>query len=248
MRTVRARHSRRQDWWGPRLRAKRFLAGAAFAVALAATAAQAQTAPRSLEQSVAALEASQDYIRIGPGDGVDVDLRYASASNFVGEDLYGPLRNLYLHRVAAERLRRAAAILKERRPDLRLVVFDGLRPRSVQARLWSKVKGTAQQRYVANPASGSIHNYGLAVDLSLKGADGRELDMGTPFDDFSALSQPAAEARFLKTGKLTQAQVDNRRTLRDVMQAAGFRQLPLEWWHFDALPPGEVRRKHRIVE
>jgi D-alanyl-D-alanine dipeptidase len=79
-------------------------------------------------------------------------------------------------------------------------------------------------------------------------ADGKELDMGTAFDEFDLLSQPALEARFLKEGKLTSAQLANRKLLRQVMQDAGFMQLPLEWWHYDALPADVVRKQYQIIE
>ncbi len=114
--------------------------------------------------------------------------------------------------------------------------------------LWNKVKGTQQQNYVANPTRGSLHNYGFAVDLSLMDAQGREVDMGTPFDAFTPMAEPRVEAQMLREGKLTETQVGNRKILREAMEEMGFRQLPIEWWHFDALPADRVRSAYAIVE
>jgi D-alanyl-D-alanine dipeptidase len=128
------------------------------------------------------------------------------------------------------------------------VIYDALRPRSVQYVLWDKVKGTDRQKYVANPQHGSIHNFGFAVDVSILDENGKALDMGTPFDDFTALAQPRLEQAFLKAGKLTRQQLDNRLLLRKVMEDAGFIQLPVEWWHYDALPREKVMSEFEIVE
>ncbi len=117
----------------------------------------------------------------------------------------------------------------------------------MQWRLWNRVKGTNQQPYVADPRRGSIHNYGFAVDLTLQDAGGKEVDMGTEFDHFGKLAQPALEDKFLKVGKLTQQQIDNRKLLRKVMKDAGFIQLPIEWWHFDALPEEVIRNKYEAI-
>jgi D-alanyl-D-alanine dipeptidase len=110
------------------------------------------------------------------------------------------------------------------------------------------VVGGPKQRYVGDPAIGSIHGYGLAVDATLLHPDGGECDMGTAFDDFSPLAEPQREDAFLAEGRLTPPQVRNRRLLRDAMLAGGFRPIAIEWWHFDALPPDEVRRRFPLVE
>ena len=101
---------------------------------------------------------------------------------------------------------------------------------------------------MANPKGGSIHNFGFALDLSILDEYGKELDMGTPFDDFTPLAEPRLEQKFLKEGKLTELQIKNRRLLRNVMEQSGFITLPVEWWHFDALPAAEVRLHYQIVE
>ena len=198
--------------------------------------------------SLKTLEADPDFSAIDNLPGVTVNLRYASTNNFMKENLYGDFNRAFLHRIAADKLKKAAALLQKNKPGWKLLVYDGLRPRSVQWQLWKRVKGTDQQPYVANPKRGSIHNYGFAVDLTLQDAAGKELDMGTEFDHFGKLAQPALEQKFLKQGKLTEQQVKNRRLLRRVMEDAGFIQLPIEWWHYDALPKQEVKSKYKIIE
>jgi D-alanyl-D-alanine dipeptidase len=219
---------------------------AAAAVAIAAFGAGSVRA--DARQSLQALLGDPDYVEIGMWPGVIIRLRYASADNFLNRDVYGDFNRAFLHRVAADKLRHAGQALARDRPGWKIVVYDALRPRSVQRVLWDTVQGTQLQRYVANPETGSIHNFGLALDVTLADATGGEVDMGTTYDAFQPLAQPALEQRFLREGKLTAAQLQNRSLLRRIMTDAGFIQLPLEWWHFDALPQAEVRAKFKIVE
>jgi D-alanyl-D-alanine dipeptidase len=177
-----------------------------------------------------------------------VELRYATTNNFMHENLYGGFNKAYLHEVAYLKLVKAAGALQKLKPGYKLLIFDALRPRSVQRKMFQKVRTTAEESYVGNPDIGSVHNFGLAVDLSLQNPAGAEVDMGTPFDTFSDLAQPRYESKFLSEGRLTRAQIDNRSLLKKVMEDAGFKQIPNEWWHFDALPPEEVRAKFQIVE
>ena len=188
------------------------------------------------------------FVEITPAWGIALDLRYATTNNFLGRCIGGALTRLFLHPIAADKLHRAIDLLGAERPDRQFVIFDGLRPNNVQRVLWDAVNGTAQEPYVADPAVGSIHSYGLAVDVSLLDADGQEIDMGTPFDDFSPLAEPQLEDAHLTAGRLSRAQIDNRRLLRRVMVTAGFQVLPNEWWHFDALPPEKVRARFVRVE
>ena len=180
--------------------------------------------------------------------GIRVDLKYSTTDNFVHQDVYGDLDQCFLQKEAAAKLAEAQKRLSELQPGWRLLVYDGARPRRVQARFFAIVKGTAQQQYVADPALGSIHNYGAAVDLTIIDANGNALDMGTPFDFFGELAQPKLEERFLAQGRLTEAQIRNRRLLRRVMTEAGFRPISNEWWHFDAFPANEVRKRYKIIE
>ena len=229
---ARASMARMTQWMGVAL-ASLFMAGACAA---------------TVQDSLAYVSASRDFVELKAEGGLAIDLKYASTDNFVGQNLYGVFNKAYLHRIAADKLAQALKNLAAINPRYRLVVYDALRPRSVQYLLWDKVKGTDKQKYVANPRGGSIHNYGFALDISILDELGKALDMGTPLDDFTDLAQPQLEQQFLKAGKLTAQQVNNRLLLRRVMEGAGFIQLPLEWWHYDALPKTELKSRFRIVE
>ncbi len=174
-----------------------------------------------------------DFRRLSSIADIETDLRYASADNFVGRDLYSPLDCAWLHRIAAQGLETANSWLKAQRTDLRFLVLDAMRPQRIQEQLWQALEGTGLQMYLANPERGSIHSFGMAVDITLIDARGTELDMGTPFDDLTALSHPAKEAEFLDNGTLNNLQIANRRLLRDAMKQGGFSGIGTEWWHFD---------------
>jgi D-alanyl-D-alanine dipeptidase len=179
--------------------------------------------------------------------GIAVDLRYATPNNFVGRDLYSPYDCAWLHRDAAAALERVVAWLKDRRPGCTPLVLDALRPQRVQQQLWDALAGTDLQMYLANPQRGSIHSFGMALDITILDEAGRELDMGTGFDDMTELSHPALEARFLASGALSAGQVANRQLLRDAMFQAGFVGINTEWWHFDCGDRNLVRQTFRRV-
>ena len=197
---------------------------------------------------IESLPGHPDFRALADIPGIRVDLRYASADNFVGVDLYSPFDCAWLHREGAERLEAAVAELARRRGDLELVVLDALRPQRVQERLWASLEGTGLQIYLANPERGSIHSFGMAVDITICDAQGRELDMGTPFDDLTEKSHPVLEDRLLAEGVLQRASIDHRRLLREVMHEAGWQGISREWWHFDAGGDRErVRATYRRV-
>lgn len=182
---------------------------------------------------------------------VQVQLKYATADNFMKRDVYGGLQQCFLVDDAVRLLEKAYATLQERDPDLTFVMYDCARPRSVQLLMWDVVKGTAQQGYVANPHKppGSVHNTGCAVDLSLWSKKANApLDMGTPYDFFGPAAEPRREPDLFKAGKLTNEQLANRLLLREVMVRAGFRLLPHEWWHFDCKAAGAARRAHPVID
>ena len=162
--------------------------------------------------------------------------------------LYHNFEGDRLHKDAYNKFVIAQQYLKENHPDLKFIVFDALRPRSVSQKMWDYLEGSPFQKYVADPEKGSLHNFGMAIDLSLVDNNNKELDMGTTFDDFSELSQPILENKFLSEGKLSASQIENRMILRSAMKSGGFEQLPYEWWHFNALPSDVVRNNYRIVE
>ena len=190
---------------------------------------------------------SPEFRHLGSIAGIAVDLRYATPNNFVGRDLYSPYDCAWLHVEAAAALERAVAWLAVNAPGLRPLVLDALRPQRVQQQLWDALEGTGLQMYLANPARGSIHSYGMALDITLLDGQGKELDMGTGFDDMTELSHPALEEGFLLAGELGEAQIANRRLLREGMLAAGFFGINTEWWHFDCGDREMVRATYRRV-
>jgi len=191
--------------------------------------------------------ASAEFRHLDSIAGIRVDLRYASSNNFVGRDLYAPYDCAWLHVQAADALERVVAWLRVRRPDLTPLVLDALRPQRVQQQLWDALEGTGLRLYLADPARGSIHSFGMALDITLVDADGVELDMGTGFDDMTELSHPALEQGFVLAGQLTEAQLANRRLLREAMLQAGFLGIRTEWWHFDCGDRDLVRSTFRRV-
>lgn len=190
---------------------------------------------------------SPEFRHLSSIAGIRVDLRYASANNFVGRDLYSPFDCAWLHRDAAAALEKVVAYLAERAPGHTPLVLDALRPQRVQQQLWDALAGTGLRMYLADPARGSIHSYGMALDITLLDPEGRELDMGTGFDDMTDLSHPALEEGFLAAGRLTGQQVANRRLLREAMFQAGYVGIRTEWWHFDCGDRDLVRATFRRV-
>jgi zinc D-Ala-D-Ala dipeptidase len=182
-----------------------------------------------------------DYVALASIAGVDVDLRYASPNNLLGRDLYAGLDCAWLHREAAAGLARAVAWLAVQRPGWRVRVLDALRPQRVQEAFWRVVSGTPMQAYFAHPERGSIHSFGMAVDVCLLDGAGAELDMGSGFDDTHEASHPEFEARLLASGALSAAHIAHRQLLRAAMAEGGFRGIATEWWHFDCGDPQRVR-------
>ena len=153
--------------------------------------------------------------------GVALDLRYATTSNFLHTQLY-PVAKAFLRAPVAQALADVERDLA--RDGLGVKVFDAYRPYSVTVKMWEPIKNPD---YVADPAKGSRHNRGAAVDLTLIDLrTGRELAMPTGFDDFT----PRARNDF---NDLPAEVIANRAKLRDVMTRHGFEPLRSEWWHYD---------------
>jgi len=152
---------------------------------------------------------------------IRLDLRYATTNNFTHVKLYGEARCL----LRADVARRLAAVQRDlERQGFGLKVFDCYRPLAVQKKLWALVP---DERYVADPAKGSRHNRGAAVDLTLVTAAGADVPMPTGFDDFTPRAHRDA-------ADLPPAAIRNRATLEKAMVGQGFIPMPTEWWHFDA--------------
>ena len=180
-----------------------------------------------------------------------VDLKYSTSDNFLGLDMYGDLNSCFLRKTPAEMLVRAHSNLKNKYPDLRFLVYDGLRPRDIQRQLWEAldtIPPEKRSQFVADPNKGSIHNFGAAIDLTLANKNGIPLDMGTQYDHFGDLAFPIYEDSLLFNGELTIKQIENRKILRDVMMKSGFSTINSEWWHFDAFPHDTTKSKYTIIE
>ena len=182
------------------------------------------------------------FRRLATLRGIDHDLRYAGIDNFAGRVLYERIDCAWLRAEAAAGLEAAAAWLAKTRPGYRLLVLDALRPHRVQQAIWAGVAGTPAALYFADPARGSIHSFGMAVDVTLRAPDGSEVDMGSGFDEMTLRSHPAMNDEHLALGVLSAAQVAERGWLHAAMVRGGFRGIPTEWWHFDFGDRDAVRR------
>lgn len=158
---------------------------------------------------------------------IRLDIRYATPDNFAHTAVY-PAPRCFLRADVAARLARVQAELKKQ--GLGLKVYDCYRPFSIQKKFWDLVPN---EDWVARPVekngkpvSGSKHNRGAAVDLTLVDAAGHELPMPSGFDDFTE------KARRDYAGGDPDARANARR-LEAAMRKEGFEPLPTEWWHFD---------------
>ncbi|MCB0480643.1 MAG: D-alanyl-D-alanine dipeptidase [Flavobacteriales bacterium] len=154
-------------------------------------------------------------------EGIQLDIKYSTSENFTGKVIYREPR-AFLRQEAASAL---AAVQKQlKKKGYGLKIFDAYRPYSVTIIFYELYLDTA---YVASPYTGSRHNRGAAVDLTLFDLKtGVELDMGTPFDEFTEQSSPLLQ-------DLPEEIMKNRTLLRSVMEKNGFSIYPTEWWHFD---------------
>lgn len=148
-----------------------------------------------------------------------LDVRYASADNFLGEAVY-PAPAAFLRRSTAAKLAKAAESLRAR--GRRLVIYDAYRPLSVQKRMWA---AKPDRRFVADPARGSLHNRGGAVDAGLADASGRPLAMPSAFDEFGPKAAHGAPG----VPAAARAEAE---TLKAAMEGAGLAALAEEWWHY----------------
>jgi len=160
-----------------------------------------------------------DIKRIIPD--IRLELTYTTPENFMHTVLYSPTTTTFLRLPAALALKKVQDAL--RKENLTLKIWDAYRPYSVTLKMWDLIH---DDRYVADPAKGSGHNRGIAVDLTIVSLkDGKELDMGTGFDNFT----DSAHQDYIK---LSENVLNNRKLLRNLMVENGFAIFPTEWWHY----------------
>lgn len=156
-------------------------------------------------------EYSQDFV---------YDMKYATEDNFLKAKVYDCAECLL-------RLKTVQALMAANKDFIKkgfkIKLFDCYRPLSIQNRMWEIVPNP---KYVADPKKGSIHNRGGAVDISLVDANGKELDMGTPFDFFGIQASH-------NYSKLSKEVKDNRKLLKKIMIKNGFNSFDSEWWHYN---------------
>ncbi len=148
-----------------------------------------------------------------------IDLKYATSDNFVEEQLYDCPR-CFLRPAAAKAL--VARHQHFQKQGLGIKVYDCYRPRPIQQKLWDKVPNAS---YVTPPKKGSMHNRGLAVDLTLVDQHGKPLEMGTAYDFFGK----RAHHTFTD---LPQTVLDNRKLLKETLFKFNFQSIRTEWWHY----------------
>lgn len=214
-----------------------------FLVLLLATAASGQaSAPKEENKREADLI---ELIKLDKT--IKLDIRYATANNFVGRAVY-PEARAFLQRPPAEGLVRVHKILKKQ--NLGLVIYDGYRPWTITKLFWDVVT-PEQRKYVADPAKGSKHNRGCAVDLGIYDLKtGKAVPMPSGYDEFTERASPD-----YKGG--TDEERSNRDLLRRLMEAESFTVYAEEWWHFDYndweqyaiydIPFAEIGKKKKLA-
>jgi len=207
--SARGRQRPRADSW-PRALAVLLLATAACAPALRPPVETGKLPPDLVE--IVALDPT-----------IHLDIRYATSDNFVGRPVYTQAR-AFLQRPAAEALVRAHRALRDQ--GYGVVVFDGYRPWRVTRLFW-EITPEDKHEFVADPRTGSRHNRGCAVDLSLYDlASGREVEMPSGYDEMTERAYPDY------AGGPPEARA-RREVLRAAMEAQGFTVYASEWWHYD---------------
>ncbi|MBE6922352.1 MAG: hypothetical protein E7465_04115 [Ruminococcaceae bacterium] len=159
-----------------------------------------------------------------------VELKYATSGNFTGTVIYD-FTEVYLRYSTVLKLMDVQAELREQ--GLRLKIWDGFRPLEAQQKLWN---AKPDPNYVSNPATGkNSHSRGNTVDLTLVDAEGKELEMPTGFDDFTAYANR-------DYSDCTDAAAKNAMLLQETMEKNGFEGLQSEWWHFTEKTEYEIEQ------
>jgi len=165
-----------------------------------------------------------EWSELSESHGMILDLKYASKDNFTNQVIY-PCGRCFLRPNFAVRILQAQKLLNDSL-EYKFKLFDCYRPRPAQQRLWDIYPDL---NYVSPPTKGSMHNRGLAVDLTIVDKTGKELDMGTAFDFFG----PESHSAF---ADLPKEVLENRNLLRSMMNRVGLTGIRTEWWHFSLKP------------
>lgn len=183
--------------------------------------AEALKATPPKEEGVEVSTALVDVAKLNPT--IHLDIRYATTNNFLGEPVYEQAR-AFLQRPAAMALEVVSE--KLRKKSYGLLIYDAYRPWYVTKIFWEATPPELRE-FVADPAKGSVHNRGCAVDLSLYDLKtGEPVTMPSDFDEMS----PRSYANYAGA---TKEEKRNREILRKAMESEGFVQRPNEWWHYD---------------
>lgn len=161
-----------------------------------------------------------EFKEITSMSGIVIDIKYATEDNFTKKQIYD-CGKCFLRPEATNKIVEAHKAIKKKH-GYGLKMFDCYRPLPAQQRLWDVVPNAD---YVTPPSKGSMHNRGLAVDLTLVDKDGKELDMGTAYDFFG-------KEAHTDNMSLPKQVLENRKILKDAMNEVGFKGIRTEWWHF----------------
>jgi D-alanyl-D-alanine dipeptidase len=166
-----------------------------------------------------------------PDFDVDIDIKYATSDNFTGTPIYKAAK-CFLNADAADCMQKAIALAKPL--GLRFIIYDAFRPSEAQWKLWEH---TPDPNFLADPAKGSPHSRGAAIDLTLIDKTGKPLDMGTAFDAFTPLSHHGCT-------DISAEALTNRHILLGIMTAAGWDFYRNEWWHYQLF---NARDKYPLI-
>jgi D-alanyl-D-alanine dipeptidase len=157
------------------------------------------------------------------------DFKYATTDNFLKQKVYDCEKCLLRYGTLKKML---AAQKDFEELGYRVILFDCYRPHDVQKKMWAIFPNAS---YVADPAKGSIHNRGGAIDLTLADQNGKELDMGSAFDHFGKESHHDYD-------QLTFEVKERRKVLKTIMEKNGLKGIASEWWHYQ----DDVTPYHKI--
>ena len=159
-----------------------------------------------------------------------------------GQKLYHDFENAFVTKNTFAKVKAASELLKNEFSDYRLIIWDSLRPHSIQQEMWDTYVGVQKLKYIGDPSKSSMHNYGVAIDVGIVKITPEKipayqlLDFGCNFDEFSEIAH-------IDYMMLEEAQIDKRILLDRIMKKAGFKSYSNEWWHFESEDKDVVRKK-----